>query len=353
MARVVVGITVQTAVANLAVSDPAGCRTIDFGSGSGSGDCCDNGQDCPASECTQLSPACPDGLSTQFTFPDPDSPGDTVTLDWVCNPSDGNYSRFLSTGGEWSFTYEGVAYGGWVLRNLITSDIWVWSDISGPICALAGFAVFSQDGLDEIDMTPTNDCEVSSYNCTDGNCVGVSGTGGTYEDIEQCASHCGITYNCVDGACVAVFDGTGTYTGPNALLACQTACGGGGEGVSCVCCGEDVTNPAILFMSGCGSDCGPIELPRSLFGGNGFTNTSVNCFGSTGTVTLICSAPGGVPVTWNITLSFNGGSIIVVGGDLVQNGNTLTGTLTAEPLGGPCDIDIVAILPDGCWEACP
>ncbi len=304
------GITVTRVVVNGNVVDYAGCETVDIGSGSGSGDCCDNGQDCPASECTQ---------------------------------------RFLSTGGEWSFTYEGVAYGGWVLRNLITGDIWVWSDISGPICALAGFAVFSQDGLDEIDMTPTSDCEVSSYNCTDGDCVGVSGTGGTYEDIEQCEANCGITYNCADGVCVEVFDGTGTYP---TLLACQTACGGGGAGVSCVCCGEDVTNPAILFMSGCGSDCGPIEVPRSLFGGNGFTNTSVNCFGSTGQVQLVCSAPGGVPVTWNITISFSG-SIIGAGGDLVQNGNTLTGTLTAEPLGGPCDIDIVAILPDGCWEACP
>ncbi len=349
MARVVVGISVQTAVATFPVADPAGCREVAFGSGSGS--CCDNGQDCPASECTQLSPACPDGMSTQFTFPDPNSLGNTVTLNWVCNPSDGNYSRFLSNGGEWSFTYEGVAYGGWVLKNLITGDIWVWSDVSGPICALAGFAMFPgnqfQDGQDEIDMTPTYDCGVSSYNCTAGNCVGVSGAGGLYADIEQCNAHCNISYNCVAGECVEVTDGTGTYKGPNAFLACQAACSGGGDGPSCVCCGDGVTAPALLHLAGCGLECGPVEVARSTFFG-GFAD-SITCSGRNGTVVLHCNPPGST-ATWTIALTLDTGT---GGSTLTQNGNTLTGTVSIDLGAGPCDVDVVAILPDGCWEACP
>lgn len=257
------GISVSRVIVNGSSVDYAGCQNIDIGSGSGN--CCDPGQDCPASECTQLSSECPNGLSTGFTFTAPD--GTAVTLNWVCNPADGNYSRFLSTGGVWSFAHES-AYGGWVLRNLITGHIWVWPDLNGPICALTGFAMFPQDTSDvEIDMVPTSSCATSSYDCTGGNCVGKSGAGGTYATIELCKTNCITTYNCVAGACVPVAGTGGTH---KTLALCQDLCTG--TDPSNICCPDGVNATLMMRFSlitgtcvGCVESLAPVTLSYGLF----------------------------------------------------------------------------------------
>ena len=64
---------------------------------------------------------------------------------------------------------------------------------------------------------------VTSYNCTNGSCVLVSGPSGTYPTLTACQANCQpiTSYNCTDGTCVLVSGSGGQYP---TLLACQAAC---------------------------------------------------------------------------------------------------------------------------------
>jgi hypothetical protein len=67
---------------------------------------------------------------------------------------------------------------------------------------------------------------ITSYNCTNGNCVLVSGSSGQYPTLAACEENCTplpiISYNCIDNTCVDPGDGTGEYS---TLLACEEDCG--------------------------------------------------------------------------------------------------------------------------------
>ena len=62
-----------------------------------------------------------------------------------------------------------------------------------------------------------------SYNCTDGACIRVAGTSGTYPTKLACTSDCAIapSWDCIDGDCIDPLDGLGTYS---SLSACEAAC---------------------------------------------------------------------------------------------------------------------------------
>lgn len=296
-------VTISRAIAILPVADPAGCIALDVGSGDG--DCCDEGQDCPASECTQLSEECPDGLSTQFQFDDPDHPGNTVTLNWLCNPSDGNYSRFLSTGGEWSFahlenpTLSGETFPGWVLTNLITGEVWVWPDSNGPICDLgiAGFEMLNHDGSSTVDMFAVNDCFESSYNCTASDCVGVAGLGGTYATIEACRTACVTTYNCVAGSCVAVVGAGGDFA---TLGECEAFCAGGAPGSAC-CPADTVPTTLKLTVSGtCGVTAINIVYNAAGAHGTGWYSTAQVCGGHSVVYRWYCDSSVPASPVWRL-----------------------------------------------------
>jgi surface protein len=79
----------------------------------------------------------------------------------------------------------------------------------------------------------------TSYNCVSGNCVAVSGSGGTYSTLPACLSNCmppapcentifmtfealyNPSWNCIGTSCIDPGDGSGTYS---TLSACTTAC---------------------------------------------------------------------------------------------------------------------------------
>ena len=65
---------------------------------------------------------------------------------------------------------------------------------------------------------------ITSYNCNNGTCEEVQGTGGTYATLQDCVnSGCGATtYNCVNGVCTEVQGTGGTYA---TLAECQQNCG--------------------------------------------------------------------------------------------------------------------------------
>jgi hypothetical protein len=58
--------------------------------------------------------------------------------------------------------------------------------------------------------TPTPTSSPTSYDCINGSCVEVSGTGGTYGTLQLCFASCsggGTTYNCTPQGCTAAVDG--------------------------------------------------------------------------------------------------------------------------------------------------
>ena len=62
---------------------------------------------------------------------------------------------------------------------------------------------------------------ITTWNCNSGTCVEVSGTGGTYVDLQACVnSGCQTTtYDCVNGVCTLVQGSGGAYADENACLA--------------------------------------------------------------------------------------------------------------------------------------
>ena len=65
---------------------------------------------------------------------------------------------------------------------------------------------------------------VTSYNCTNGNCVDPGDGNGQYSTLSACQTACGVSvsYNCVNGNCIDPGDGNGQYS---TLSACQVSCG--------------------------------------------------------------------------------------------------------------------------------
>lgn len=184
MGRRIVGVTVERQLVTVPVAGPIGCATdmecvrCESGSGSGSG----SGNEC-AVDCDQ----CPDGTSEVWLLSAPD--GQEVPLVHVDDPEDGNYCTWVSDDLDWRLQYD---YGDdvWVLDQFSTGYLWT-IDSSDWNCLGENVLVSDDPTIDDVVVDPLDNCEHVTYNCVDGSCVSVAGTGGTYATLAECSAACG------------------------------------------------------------------------------------------------------------------------------------------------------------------
>lgn len=108
----------------------------------------------------------------------------------VCYVIDAERScLWVSADGVWELSHvEGDEV--WTLYNLETGEFFylredLW-DCSGENVMLN-----FEDGGDSAVVTPVYSCDVVSYNCVDGTCVVVAGSGGAHATLVECEAACG------------------------------------------------------------------------------------------------------------------------------------------------------------------
>lgn len=300
---VVTGITVERRLVTVPVAGPVGC-VIDMtdccsgsgsGSGSGGGQCT---QDCD--QCTEMSAVWElSGVSDS-----------TVQLFHDDTPDDGNYCSFTSLDLTWRLYYD---YGDevWLLVNYDTEQVWfITKEDWGCLISNTLTAINPDDPDAQVD--PLYDCTTTSWNCVDGACVEIAGSGGMYPTQVACQAACGggtvivsccpdpiprVLYlhfsdgsggmECLDGSShqIVYDDVSGTWIGSGAAL---TGCGGNPFTVMQVYCTFATFS---LLLAGCVSSlqglaittCSPFVATANLStigdcvtGGTGNTTITVN-----------------------------------------------------------------------------
>lgn len=214
MSKRLVGITVEKVLVVVPVADSDICVTNEqdcCSSGSGSG----SGSGCGA--CIVACDQCA-SISSEWTLY-----FDSVlvsTLNYVCDPDDGNYCRFISADLQWDFRFD-YDTGLWVLTNLndLLDDRRIWYvDAAGFNCTGTNELTAFDAGQPNAVIAPLNTCV--SYNCEGSGsgaiCVEVAGSGGMYSTLAACEAACGGQLNsCCGGVLI-----------PNVLFLTITDCGG-------------------------------------------------------------------------------------------------------------------------------
>lgn len=228
------------------------------GSGSGSGP-----QVCGDEECIQSCDQCLTGTTAVWelaaTGYDP-----PIYLCHVEHPDDGNYCRWVSPDQSWELRYN---YGDelWTLENYDTGDFFYTNEWD---CDGENVLLNILEGEDSAVLTPAYSCTEVSYDCVDGECVGVSGTGGTYATLEECQAACG-------GGVVPTICCPDTPT-PESLTATFSA----GSGTMAA---FDGTAPTLTYQA---------SNPYSVGGSEGWYSAPFNVGGTNYYIGLYCTLTG-------------------------------------------------------------
>ncbi len=202
---------------------------------------------------------------------------DHVTLYHDAGGADGtNYCTFDSLDLVWLLQYD-APDDVWLLTNFDTEAVWFVAG-SGWSCLSENLLPPVSEGDGNAIVEPVYDCSEVSYNCVDGTCVAVAGTGGTYPTEGECLAACGgstpvVTacgtypstlvgrFTATTGYAAATFPATPvafTWVGfptNRWVWSAGTNCGAGANDLSVGCAGTD---PFAMTLSSGAGNIGPI-----------------------------------------------------------------------------------------------
>ena len=146
------------------------------------------------------------------------------------------------------------------------------------------------------------ECEyncVVSYRCIEGfGCVPVQGPGGTYPTFAACDAVCQTSWNCTDGGCIPISGSSGQYTSEyecnffcqswdcDTIEGCIPALGSSGEYLTFLECDDKCPISQSIAYQCVGGDCYPI--PSGSASGSNVFNTLIACETSCSNTTYQC-----------------------------------------------------------------
>ena len=146
------------------------------------------------------------------------------------------------------------------------------------------------------------ECEyncVVSYRCIEGfGCVPVQGPGGTYPTFAACDAVCQTSWNCTDGGCIPISGSSGQYTSEyecnffcqswdcDTIEGCIPALGSSGEYLTFLECEDKCPISQSIAYQCEGGDCYPI--PSGSASGSNVFNTLIACETSCSNTTYQC-----------------------------------------------------------------